>query len=148
MTTFFIVILTIIIGCVAYKTLKIDKRSITTSNNSIKNSNHENLNTSNKIPMFIDTWTFEEFYKKIDKMQYGSPINSKTGETFKSCAFYKKGKPVVYVGFYNLPGELSLEELKKRTKELKVGLKESGRYLIYVGDTPYIAEPEPVFLGL
>ena len=130
---------------------KIVKRDPSVNNNTIISvGNRDNINsdTFRDIPMFIKTWTLEDFYKGFDKMQYGNPINSKTGERFKSCAFYKKGQPIVYVGFYNPPGELPLSELISQKDTLKVGLKGNGRYLIYTGEMPYIKESDPIDLGI
>ena len=134
-------------------------RKTETENLSKENTNINKINTSNiekpndseylkKKPLFIKIWDFKEFCKMFDSMQYGNPTNGITGEKFKSCRFYKEGKLITYVGFYKIPGELSLEELKKMNKELKVGLKENGRYLIYTGGMPYTKESEPIDLGI
>lgn len=154
MIIFFITLLITIIAiiyifCRTTETEHLPKENINIS--IINTSNIEKPNDSEylkKKPLFIETWNFKEFCKMFDRMQYGNPTNGITGEKFKSCRFYKKDKPIIYVGFYKIPGELSLEELKKRNKELKVGLKESGRYLIYTGDMPYTKESEPIDLGI
>lgn len=154
MIIFFIALLItiVIVFYISCRTTEIENLPKENTNiNIINTSNIEKPNDSEylkKKPLFIETWNFKEFCKMFDRIQYGNPTNGITGEKFKSCRFYKKDKPIIYVGFYKIPGELSLEELKKRNKELKVGLKESGRYLIYTGDMPYTKESEPIDLGI
>ncbi len=145
MVILFIVLLSLVIGVIVCKNL-IGSKKVPSSFPGRESS--ADADWLKKKPLFIKTWSFEEFYKKFDKFQYGNPTNNRTGENFKSCAFHKRGNPVIYVGFYRIPGELSLEELKSRTKELKVGLKENGKYLIYIGDMPYTKESDPINLGL
>lgn len=145
MVILFIALLSLVIGVIVCRTL-IGSKKVPSSFPGREGS--ADIDWLKKKPLFIKTWSFEEFHKKFDKFQYGNPINSQTGENFKSCAFYKRGNPVTYVGFYRTPGELSLKELKNRTRELKVGLKENGKYLIYIGDMPYTKESDPIDLGL
>lgn len=138
--------------CMSIKSYKSSNKVLTPSTTPVKNTSILGESTASKHlkkkPLFIQIWRLEEFCKKFDRMQYGNPTNRTTGESFKSCRFFKEGKPITYVGFYRVPGELSSEELKRRTKELKVGLKESGRYLIFTGDIPYYEESDHIDLGI
>lgn len=139
--------LTVIAIVLSIGTNKNKKTPVSSIRNTSVVKGSSNPNHFKKRPLFIETWSYEEFCKKFDKMQCGNPINRTTGESFRSCRFFKRGEPVTYVGFYKVPRELTIEEIKRRAKELRVGLKESGRYLIYTGDMP-IDESEPVDLGI
>lgn len=90
------------------------------------------------------SWPLLEFAKNYIKMQVGTFVNSNTGEEFKSCMFIKKDGTSDYVGFHSQLGELTPAEISKRKKELKVGLTESGKYVLYA----YIDDWEIVDLGL
>ena len=90
------------------------------------------------------SWPLLEFAKNYIKMQVGTFVNSNTGEEFKSCIFLKKDDTSDYVGFHSQLGELTPAEISKRKKELKVGLTESGKYVLY----DHIDDWEIVDLGL
>lgn len=92
----------------------------------------------------LQSWSLLEFAKNYVKMQVGKFVNSNTGEEFKSCMFLKKDGTYDYVGFHSQLGELTPAEISKRKKELKVGLTESGKYVLY----DYIDDWEIVDLGL
>lgn len=77
-------------------------------------------------------------------MKVGTFVNSNTGEEFKSCMFLKKDGTYDYVGFHSQLGVLTPDEISKRKKELKVGLTESGKYVLY----NHIDDWEIVDLGL
>lgn len=79
----------------------------------------------------FQSWPLLEFAKNYVKMQVGEFVNSNTGEEFKSCMFLKKDGTYDYVGFHSQLGELISAEISKRKKELKVGLTESGKYVLY-----------------
>lgn len=79
----------------------------------------------------LQSWSLLEFAKNYVKMQVGKFVNSNTGEEFKSCMFLKKDGTYDYVGFHSQLGELTSGEISKRKKELKVGLTESGKYVLY-----------------
>lgn len=85
-----------------------------------------------------------EFAKNYVKMKVGTFVNSNTGKEFKSCMFLKKDGTYDYVGFHSQLGELTSAEISKRKKELKVGLTESGKYVLY----DHIDDWEIVDLGL
>lgn len=92
----------------------------------------------------LQSWPLLEFAKNYVKMQVGNFVNSNTGEEFKSCMFLKKDGTYDYVGFHSQLGELTPIEISKRKEELKVGLTESGKYILY----DYINDWEIVDLGL
>lgn len=99
----------------------------------------EEINSS-----IIQSWSLLEFAKNYVKMQVGTFVNSNTGEEFKSCMFIKKDDTHDYVGFHSQLGELTPAEISERKKELKVGLTESGKYVLY----DHIDDWENVDLGL
>lgn len=92
----------------------------------------------------LQSWSLLEFAKNYVKMKVGTFVNSNTGEEFKSCMFFKKDGNYDYVGFHSQLGELTPAEISKRKKELKVGLTESGKYVLY----DHIDDWEIVDLGL
>lgn len=92
----------------------------------------------------LQSWSLLEFTKNYVKMKVGTFVNSNTGEEFKSCMFFKKNGNYDYVGFHSQLGELTPAEISKRKKELKVGLTESGKYILY----DHIDDWEIVDLGL
>lgn len=92
----------------------------------------------------LQSWSLLEFAKNYVKMKVGTFVNSNTGEEFKSCMFFKKDGNYDYVGFHYQLGELTPAEISKRKKELKVGLTESGKYILY----DHIDDWEIVDLGL
>lgn len=92
----------------------------------------------------LQSWSLLEFAKNYVKMKVGTFVNSNTGEEFKSCIFLKKDGTYDYVGFHSQLGELTPAEISKRKKELKVGLTESGKYVLY----DHIDDWEIVDLGL
>lgn len=79
----------------------------------------------------IQSWSLLEFAKNYVKMQVGTFVNSNTGKEFKSCMFLKEDGSYDYVGFHSQLGELTPAEITKRKKELKVGLTQSGKYVLY-----------------
>lgn len=99
----------------------------------------EGSNTS-----ITQSWPLLEFAKNYVKMQVGNFVNSNTGEEFKSCMFIKEDGSYDYVGFHSQLGVLTPAEISKRKKELKVGLTESGKYVLY----DHIDDWENVDLGL
>lgn len=92
----------------------------------------------------LQSWSLLEFAKNYVKMQVGKFVNSNTGEEFKSCMFLKKDGTYDYVGFHSQLGELTPAEISERKEELKVGLTESGKYVLY----DHIDDWEDVDLGL
>ena len=92
----------------------------------------------------LQSWSLLEFAKNYVKMQVGTFVNSNTGEEFKSCMFIKKDDTYDYVGFHSQLGELTPAEISERKKELKVGLTELGKYVLY----DHIEDWENVDLGL
>lgn len=107
--------------------------------NVVEEKSTEETNTS-----ILQSWSLLEFAKNYVKMQVGNFVNSNTGEEFKSCIFLKKDGTYDYVGFHSQLGELAPIEISKRKKELKVGLTESGKYILY----DHIDDWEIVDLGL
>ena len=107
--------------------------------NVVEKKSTEETNTS-----ILQSWSLLEFAKNYVKMQVGNFVNSNTGEEFKSCIFLKKDGTYDYVGFHSQLGELTPIEISKRKKELKVGLTESGKYILY----DHIDDWEIVDLGL
>lgn len=107
--------------------------------NVVEKKSTEETNTS-----ILQSWSLLEFTENYVKMQVGNFVNSNTGEEFKSCIFLKKDGTYDYVGFHSQLGELTPTEISKRKKELKVGLTESGKYVLYA----YIDDWEIVDLGL
>lgn len=92
----------------------------------------------------LQSWSLLEFAKNYVKMQVGNFVNSNTGEEFKSCMFIKEDGSYDYVGFHSQLGELTPAEISERKKELKVGLIQSGKYVLY----DHIDDWENVNLGL
>ena len=92
----------------------------------------------------LQSWPLLEFAKNYVKMKVGNFVNSNTGEEFKSCMFIKEDGSYDYVGFHSQLGELTPAEISERKKELKVGLTESGKYVLY----DHIDDWEIVDLGL
>lgn len=92
----------------------------------------------------LQSWSLLEFAKNYVKMQVGNFVNSNTGEEFKSCMFIKEDGSYDYVGFHSQLGELTPAEISERKKELKVGLTELGKYVLY----DHIDDWEIVDLGL
>lgn len=107
--------------------------------NVVEEKSPEETNTS-----ILQSWSLLEFAKNYVKMQVGTFINSNTGEEFKSCMFIKKDGTYDYVGFHSQLGELTPDEISKRKKELKVGLTESRKYVLY----DHINDWEIVNLGI
>lgn len=107
--------------------------------NVVEEKSTEETNTS-----ILQSWSFLEFAKNYVKMQVGTFVNSNTGEEFKSCMFIKKDGTYDYVGFHSQLGVLTPTEISKRKKELKVGLTNSGKYILY----DHIDDWEIVDLGL
>lgn len=107
--------------------------------NVVEEKSTEETNTS-----ILQSWSFLEFAKNYVKMQVGTFVNSNTGEEFKSCMFIKKDGTYDYVGFHSQLGVLTPAEISKRKKELKVGLTNSGKYILY----DHIDDWEIVDLGL
>nr|DAU82415.1 MAG TPA: hypothetical protein [Crassvirales sp.] len=99
----------------------------------------EETNTS-----ILQSWSLLEFAKNYVKMQVGDFVNSNTGKEFKSCMFLKENGSYDYIGFHSQLGELTPAEISKRKKELKVGLTQSGKYVLY----DHINDWEIVDLGL
>lgn len=92
----------------------------------------------------LQSWSLLEFAKNYVKMQVGNFVNSNTGEEFKSCMFIKEDGSYDYVGFHSQLGELTPAKISERKKELKVGLTQSGKYVLY----DHIDDWENVDLGL
>ena len=92
----------------------------------------------------LQSWSLLKFAKNYVKMQVGNFVNSNTGEEFKSCMFLKENGSYDYVRFHSQLGELTPAEISKRKKELKVGLTNSGKYVLY----DHIDDWEIVDLGL
>lgn len=92
----------------------------------------------------LQSWSLLEFAKNYVKMKVGDFINSNTGEEFKSCMFIKEDGTYDYVGFHSQLGELTPAEISERKKELKVGLTQLGKYVLY----DHINDWEIVDLGL
>nr|DAD82347.1 MAG TPA: hypothetical protein [CrAss-like virus sp. ctcfK29] len=92
----------------------------------------------------LQSWSLLEFAKNYVKMKVGTFVNSNTGEEFKSCMFFKKDGNYDYVGFHSQLGELTPAEISKRKRELKVGLTQLGKYVLY----DHIDDWENVDLGI
>ena len=107
--------------------------------NVIEEEYAEETNTS-----ILQSWSLLEFAKNYVKMQVGNFVNSNTGEEFKSCMFVKEDGSYDYVGFHSQLGTLTPAEISERKKELKVGLTELGKYVLY----DHIEDWENVDLGL
>lgn len=107
--------------------------------NVVEEESVEKTNTS-----ILQSWPLLEFAKNYVKMQVGDFVNSNTGKEFKSCMFLKEDGSYDYVGFHSQLGELTPAEISERKKELKVGLTQSGKYVLY----DHIDDWENVDLGL
>jgi hypothetical protein len=105
----------------------------------VKKESAEETNTS-----ILQNWSLLEFAKNYVKMKVGTFVNSNTGKEFKSCMFLKENGSYDYVGFHSQLGELTPTEISERKKELKVGLTDSGKYVLY----EHIDDWEIVDLGL
>lgn len=105
----------------------------------VEEKSAEETNTS-----ILQSWSLLEFAKNYVKMQVGDFVNSNTGKEFKSCMFLKEDGSYDYVRFHSQLGELTPTEISKRKNELKVGLTQSGKYVLY----DHIDDWEIVNLGL
>ena len=92
----------------------------------------------------LQSWPLLEFAKNYVKMQVGDFVNSNTGKEFKSCMFLREDGSYDYIGFHSQLGVLTPAEISKRKNELKVGLTQSGKYVLY----DHIDDWENVDLGL
>lgn len=92
----------------------------------------------------LQSWSLLEFAKNYVKMKVGNFVNTNTGKEFKSCMFIKKDGSYDYVGFHSQLGVLTPAEISERKEKLKVGLTESGKYVLY----DHIDDWEIVDLGL
>lgn len=92
----------------------------------------------------LQSWSLLEFAKNYVKMKVGDFVNSNTGEEFKSCMFLKEDGFYDYVKFHSQLGVLTPAEISERKEKLKVGLTESGKYVLY----DHIDDWENVDLGL
>lgn len=106
--------------------------------------NNESVAEEENNTSILQSWPLLEFAKNYLKMQVGNFVNSNTGEEFKSCMFLKEDGSYDYVKFHSQLGELTPAEISKRKKELKVGLTQSGKYVLY----DHINDWEIVDLGL
>lgn len=69
------------------------------------------------------------FARQFAQMKVTSPLtNSKTGETFKSCAFIGHDGAVTMVGFSANLGELTPQQIVAMKNELQVVQLETGNY--------------------
>lgn len=109
------------------------KEDVASSKESIsvtKESRSENL------PIFKQTWSFIEFYKKFDDLKMGEFSDKyRKGKTFKACIF-TKDNDYIFAGFYNMKA-LSIEEIQQQKLELKIGIQNNNRYYIFKGNVPY-----------
>lgn len=93
---------------------------------------HENIN-DNKNPNsdLVNSWSLVDFAKLHGKMQVGEFENKVTGEKFKSCIFTDKKGSTIYVSFYSKLGILTPQQIKERKDNLKVGLLNTNKYVLY-----------------
>lgn len=106
--------------------------------------NNESVAEEENNTSILQSWPLLEFAKNYVKMKVGDFVNSNTGKEFKSCMFLKEDGSYDYVGFHSQLGELTLAEITKRKKELKVGLTQLGKYVLY----DHIDDWENVDLGI
>lgn len=132
MVIIFGIILCLVIAavCLSFKSGKSDSKIPTSPTASTSKVEDDG------VPVFKQSWNFLEFRRKFDKIQLGEfPDKYRAGKLFKAIIF-KKGNKCIFVGFYNMK-ELTEKELRQQKNELKIGLKENGRYYLYKGDMPY-----------
>lgn len=76
-----------------------------------------------------NSWSLLSFAKKFKDMKVTSELtNSKTGETFKSCAFIAEDGAITLVGFSSKLGQLTAKQIAAQKKDLQVVKLESGTY--------------------
>ncbi len=86
-----------------------------------------------QMAIFKKNWTLIQFRKEFgveDRVE--SRKNHTHDENYKVCIFIKNSDGSEFnVGFSNSLGEPSIEEIKRREKELMIGLSEYGNYKLY-----------------
>ncbi len=76
-----------------------------------------------------NSWSLINFARSHGHMKVTSPLtNSKTGVTFKSCAFVAPDGAVTLVGFSANLGELTPKQIAEQKDSLQVVELESGNY--------------------
>lgn len=84
------------------------------------------MTTTGTLVGIKNSWSLIAFAKSHGTMKVTSELkNSKTGDTFRSCAFIKDGV-VTMVGFASKLGELSAKEIAAQKDSLQVVELESG----------------------
>lgn len=76
-----------------------------------------------------NSWPLLTFAKNYKDMKVTNELtNSKTGETFKSCAFIAEDGAVTLVGFSSKLGQLTSKQIAAQKEDLQVVKLESGNY--------------------
>lgn len=93
---------------------------------------HDNIkDNKNSDSDLVNSWSLVEFARLHGKMQVGEFKNKETGETFKSCIFTNEAGNSLYVAFYSKLGILTPQQIKERKEDLKVGLLNTNKYVLY-----------------
>ena len=95
-----------------------------------------------QLAIFRKSWTLPQFRKAVgveDRVE--SRNNHSCNEGYKVCIFLKNLDHSEFeVGFSNSLGDLTIDEIQRREKELMVGLSEYGRYKLYDDKIPVFEE--------
>lgn len=84
-----------------------------------------------QMAIFKENWTLSQFREKFGTEQKViSKTNHTRDEEYKICIFAKNSRETE-VGFSNSLGNLTIDEIQKREKELMVGLSDYGNYKLY-----------------
>ena len=86
-----------------------------------------------QMAIFKKNWTLSHFRREIGiENRVESRENHTYSESYKVCIFIRNSDGNEFtVGFSNSLGELSIEEIQRREKELMIGLSDYGNYKLY-----------------
>ncbi|MCR5140754.1 MAG: hypothetical protein K6B45_11415 [Bacteroidaceae bacterium] len=76
-------------------------------------------------------WPLLDFIKSYGKLQIGEALNKETGKIYHCCIFTnEKGKKII-ANFYSKMGELSASQISEKQHNLKVGVLDTGGFILY-----------------
>lgn len=125
--TILLIIVSALVGLFIYGILKEDKESH--SSNTIDSLSKGYPVSEEQLSIFKKNWSLPEFRKQFGKEKKITPCtNHSTFISYKCCIFGSN----TWVRFASSLEKLSLEDIKRREKELMVGLsKDKGNYVLY-----------------
>lgn len=88
-----------------------------------------------QMAIFKKNWTIPQFRKEFGTENViRQKVNYSTSEIYKVCIFIKGSgtqEQKTEVGFSNSIGDLTIQDIQKRERELMIGLSESDNYKLY-----------------